>query len=26
VEPFLLCGNDRICIWGKYPPLYWTSE
>ena len=22
VEPFLLCGNDRICIGGKYPPLY----
>ena len=26
VEPFLLCGNDRIRIWGKYSPLYWTSE
>ena len=22
VEPFLLRGNDRICIRGKYPPLY----
>ena len=26
VEPFLLCGNSRICIGRKYPQVYRTSE
>ena len=26
VEPFLLCGNGRICIVRKYPQVYRTSE
>ena len=26
VEPFLLCGNDRICFGGKYTQVYRTSE
>ena len=26
VEPFLLCGNGRICIGRKYPQVYRTSE
>ena len=26
VEPFLLCGNGRICIGRKYPQVHRTSE